>query len=260
MPREHNRTARLEARIAPEALAVVKRAAELQGRSVSDFVVAAAQEAAHRTIEETHLIRLSVEDQRRFVDVLLNPPEPSPALLREKSPWPPGPGVPVTGSFLIEPLGPDHDRSAFLCGTEALDRYFREQVTVDVRRRATACYVALEDPGAKIAGYYTLAAAGVPLAEMPAALAKRLPRYPSVPVARLGRLAVDQDYRGRKLGSALLWDAVARSLRSEIAVFALIVDAKDDQAEAFYLHHGFVPFGSQPRQLVLPLTKLNAKA
>ena len=166
----------------------------------------------------------------------------------------------MTESFLIEPLGPDHDRSAFLCGTEALDRYFREQVTVDVRRRATACYVALEDPGAKIAGYYTLAAAGVPLAEMPAALAKRLPRYPSVPVARLGRLAVDQDYRGRKLGSALLWDAVARSLRSEIAVFALIVDAKDDQAEAFYLHHGFVPFGSQPRQLVLPLTKLNAKA
>ena len=102
----------------------------------------------------------------------------------------------MTGSFLIEPLGPDHDRSAFLCGTEALDRYFREQVTVDVRRRATACYVALEDPGAKIAGYYTLAAAGVPLAEMPAALAKRLPRYPSVPVARLGRLAVDHVIAG----------------------------------------------------------------
>ncbi len=84
MPREQGRTARIEARIAPEALAVVKRAAELQGRSVSDFVVAAAQEAAHRTIEETHLIRLSVEDQRRFVDLLLNPPEPSPALLRAK--------------------------------------------------------------------------------------------------------------------------------------------------------------------------------
>ncbi len=62
--------------------------------------------------------------------------------------------------------------------------------------------------GARIAGYYTLAAAGVPLADMPAELAKRLPRYRSVPVARLGRLAVDQAYRGRKLGSALLWDAV----------------------------------------------------
>jgi len=74
MPRDQNRTTRIEARITPDALAVVKRAAEIEGRSVSDFVVAAAQEAAHRTIGETHLIRLSVEDQRRFVDLLLDPP------------------------------------------------------------------------------------------------------------------------------------------------------------------------------------------
>ena len=84
MPSEPTRTARIEARIAPEALAVVRRAAEIQGRSISDFVVAAAQEAAHRTIEETHLIRLSVDDQNRFVDLLLNPPELSPALLRAR--------------------------------------------------------------------------------------------------------------------------------------------------------------------------------
>jgi len=82
MPQEPTRTARLEARIAPEALAVVKRAAEIQGRSVSDFVVAAAQEAAHRTIEETQIIRLSVEDQRAFAEAILNPPEPTPALKR----------------------------------------------------------------------------------------------------------------------------------------------------------------------------------
>jgi ribosomal protein S18 acetylase RimI-like enzyme len=156
--------------------------------------------------------------------------------------------------FRVETLSSNHNRSGFSCGVEALDRYFREQVTQDVRRRATACYVAVEASGAKIAGYYTLTASGVPLGEMPDSLIKRLPRYPLVPVARMGRLAVDQAYRGRKLGSALLWDAVARALRSEIAVFALIVDAKDDQAEAFYLHHGFVTFGSQPRQLMLPLT------
>ena len=84
MPEGNRRSARIEARIAPEALAVVKRAAELQGRSVSDFVVVAAQEAAHRTIEEAHLIRLSVDDQRRFVDLLLNAPEPAPALERAK--------------------------------------------------------------------------------------------------------------------------------------------------------------------------------
>jgi predicted GNAT family N-acyltransferase len=131
--------------------------------------------------------------------------------------------------------------------------------TQDVRRRATACYVAIEAATGKVAGYYTLAAAGIPLAELPPDLAKRLPRYPSVPVARLGRLAVDQAYRGRKLGGALLWDAVQRSLRSEIAVFALVVDAKDAEAEGFYRHHGFVSFGSQPRQLVLPLTNVVTK-
>jgi uncharacterized protein (DUF1778 family) len=82
MPQEPNRSARLEARIAPEALAVVKRAAEIQGRSVSDFVVAAAQEAAHRTIEETQIIRLSVEDQRALAEAILNPPPLAPAMER----------------------------------------------------------------------------------------------------------------------------------------------------------------------------------
>ncbi len=82
MPQEPSRTARIEARIAPDALAVVRRAAELQGRSVSDFVVAAAQEAAARTIEETHIIRLAVEDQRLFAQAILNPPQPNDALRR----------------------------------------------------------------------------------------------------------------------------------------------------------------------------------
>jgi uncharacterized protein (DUF1778 family) len=82
MPQESSRTARIEARIAPEALAVVERAAELQGRSVSDFVVAAAQEAAQRTIEEAQIIRLSLEDQRAFAEALLNPPPLAPAMER----------------------------------------------------------------------------------------------------------------------------------------------------------------------------------
>jgi len=83
MPGEQ-RSARIEARIGPDALAVVKRAAAMQGRSVSDFVVAAAQEAAQKTIEEAHIIRLSIEDQQRFVDLLLNPPPLSPALRRAR--------------------------------------------------------------------------------------------------------------------------------------------------------------------------------
>ena len=84
MPSEPNRTARLEARIAPETLAVVKRAVEPQGRGVSDFVVAAAQEVAQRTIEDTHIIRLSIEDQKRFVELLLNPPALAPAMERAR--------------------------------------------------------------------------------------------------------------------------------------------------------------------------------
>jgi uncharacterized protein (DUF1778 family) len=82
MPRVSTRTARLEARVSPDVLAVLKRAAELQGRSVSDFVVAAAQEAAHRTVEDAQVIRLSVEDQRRFVEALLNPTPLTPAMER----------------------------------------------------------------------------------------------------------------------------------------------------------------------------------
>lgn len=160
----------------------------------------------------------------------------------------------TAGRFHIDQLGDHHDRTGFACGVEALDWYFHTQVTQEIRRRATACYVAVEGQGVKVAGYCTLAAAGVALTDLPNDIIKRLPRYPSVPAARLGRLAVDTSYRGQKLGAALLWDAIQRSCRSEIAVFALIVDAKDDPAVRFYQHHGFVSFASQPRQLFLPLT------
>ena len=84
MSQQASRTARIEARIAPNALRIVRRAAELQGRSISDFVVAAAQEAAHRAIDEAQIIHLSVEDQQRFVELLLNPSVPAPALKRAR--------------------------------------------------------------------------------------------------------------------------------------------------------------------------------
>jgi GNAT superfamily N-acetyltransferase len=161
----------------------------------------------------------------------------------------------MKGSFVIEPLAPNHDRAEFTCGVDALDRYFREQASQDVRRRATACFVARELAADRVAGFYTLSAGGVLLAQMPVRLAKRLPRYPTVPVARLGRLAVALAYHGRKLGGALLWDAIQRAARSEVAVHALVVDAKDEQAETFYMHHGFVAFGDTLRTLILPLPK-----
>jgi len=166
----------------------------------------------------------------------------------------------MTGSFVIEPLTSDHKRTEFTCGVEALDRYFRQQAGQDMRRSVTACFVAREIATGRIAGYYTLSAGGIFLSEMPGDLAKRLPRYPSVPVARLGRLAVADAYHGHKLGGALLWDAVDRAIRSEVAVYAMVVDAKDEAAESFYRHHGFVAFGSMPRCFILPLSTKRGRA
>ena len=159
----------------------------------------------------------------------------------------------MTATFRLEALAPSHSRDGFACGVQALDVYVARQAAQDMRRRASACYVAVEISTGRVAGYYTLAVDGVPLTGLPQSLIKRLPRYPSVPVARVGRLAVDNAFKGQKLGGALLADAAIRALRSEVAVFALVVDAKDDAAEAFYRHHGFERFGNQTRQLIVAL-------
>ena len=166
----------------------------------------------------------------------------------------------MTGDFRLEVLGAQHERTRFTCGVAALDEYFRTQATQDARRRASACYVAVQHETNAVAGYYTLAAASVPLTELPESLSKRLPRYPSVPVGRVGRLAIDLSFQGRKLGAALLADAALRALRSEVAVFALVVDAKDDAAVAFYRHHGFEMYGGQPKQLIVPLASFAGAA
>lgn len=155
--------------------------------------------------------------------------------------------------FRIESLASEHNRTAFTCGVPTLDRYLQEQASQDVRRRATSCYVAVDNVTNALAGYYTLSAACTPLNELPVQLTKSLPRYPSVPVALLGRLAVDTTFRGCGLGATLLADATLRALRTEIAVAALVVTAKDEQAEAFYRHHNFLNFGSLPHRLILPI-------
>jgi ribosomal protein S18 acetylase RimI-like enzyme len=145
------------------------------------------------------------------------------------------------------------DRSTFNSGSAPLDRYLREQVTQDIRRRVAACFVALTDER-RIAGYYTLATACVPLVDLPGDIARRLPRYAAVPAIRMGRLAVDQAFKGQGLGGALLVNALRRAANSEIAAFALIVDAKDDQAAAFYRHYEFIALGDSSLRLFLPLS------
>jgi len=156
-------------------------------------------------------------------------------------------------AFGFETLGAHHDRTAFDCGESALNRYFQRQVTQDIRRRITNCFVAIEVTTGRVAAYYTLSAASIPLVDLPADDTKRLPRYPTLPAVRIGRLAVDRSFQGRGLGEALLMNALHRTLHADVATFTLLVDAKNDQAVAFYQRYGFRPLQSQPRTLFLPL-------
>ncbi|KER03864.1 putative acyltransferase [Photorhabdus temperata subsp. temperata Meg1] len=159
--------------------------------------------------------------------------------------------------FNVMQLNEEHDRDSFYSGSEPLDGYFQRQVGQDVRRRVAACFVALHDH--HVAGYYTLAAASIQLTDLPVAMIKKLPRYPTVPAVRMGRLAVDRAFRNQGLGGALLADALERTIRSEIASYALFVDAKDDNAAQFYQYHGFIALPDSPFKLFLPLTAVNKK-
>jgi GNAT superfamily N-acetyltransferase len=159
-----------------------------------------------------------------------------------------------TFPYVIELLSTAHDRAGFTCGVEALDRYFATQVAQDIRRRVSTCFVATDRASGMIAGYYTMAAGSVPLSDLAPAIAKKLPRYPLVPAVKAGRLAVAKEHRGKKLGSVLVADAIGRALRLEIAAFAIVVDAKDETAAAFYRRHSFVPFATSPMSLYLPLS------
>ncbi len=113
----------------------------------------------------------------------------------------------------------------------------------------------LTDGSAVPLGFYTLASTSIALANLPTALAARVPRYPIVPATLLGRLAVDAAHRGRGYGRSLLLDALARSLRSDIATYAVVVDPKDDAATGFYAQYGFVPLKSAGPRMFLPIAK-----
>lgn len=161
--------------------------------------------------------------------------------------------------FRIELLTSKHERAEFVSGSDPLDRYFQQQVTQDVRRRVTACFVAVSQ-SEQIAGFYTLASTSIALTDLPAATRKKLPRYPTVPAVRMGRLAVDQNFKGKGLAAALLADALARACHAEIAAFALVVDAKDQAAAECYGHHGFIAFEVEPMSLFLPLAAVRTQS
>jgi GNAT superfamily N-acetyltransferase len=159
-----------------------------------------------------------------------------------------------TLQYRIEPLGEQHNRTAFSCGVEALDRYLQKQAGQDASKHVAAVFVITPD-GENIAGFYTLSAHVITLSDLPENVAKKLPRYPNVPATLLGRLAVSENFRGRNIGELLLLDGFRRVLANtrEVASAVVAVDAKDERAREFYLRHDFIPLPSYPNRLFYPV-------
>lgn len=148
-----------------------------------------------------------------------------------------------------------HDRASFDCGVPELNEYLKRFANQHREQGISNAYVLVDaDAPRFILGYYTLSAAEVDVAQLQEAARRKLPRYP-LPCFRMGRLACHKEQQGRGLGRLLVACAVDRCLtaRKNIAAFALIVDAKKNEAEAFYRHYGFTPLRDKPGTLYLPL-------
>ena len=150
-----------------------------------------------------------------------------------------------------------HDREAFSCGVEGLDKYLRKQAGQDARKRVAVAFVLTPD-GKTVAGYYTLSQYSVDLVAISDEVAAKLPKYPFVPATLIGRLAVSNEFRGQGLGELLLLDALNRCLSGskQVASAAVIVDAKDDGGAAFYQKYGFIELPKTPKRLFLPMVTI----
>lgn len=161
--------------------------------------------------------------------------------------------------FRIEQLV-KQDRSSFDCGTAVLNDYLKTRARKDQQRHFSTCYLAVANDTEAIAGFYTISSSSINLDQLSPVTRKKLPRYNNVPVVRIGRLAVDQSCHGRGLGSALIHDAIERVIRSGIGVYAVVVDAKDDTAVAFYEHMGFIKLEDKSDVLYLSIASASVSA
>jgi GNAT superfamily N-acetyltransferase len=157
-------------------------------------------------------------------------------------------------AFRVEPLADEHDRSAFSCGNDALDRYLSELAGQDQRRGLATVFVLRSVDSDAVAGIYTLSAFQVAPQDLPFEIARRLPHRP-LPATLLGCLAVDLRYRGHVLGGVLLVNALARAVTAsrEIGSMLVVVYAKEDQARALYERYGVRRFIDHPYRLYLPV-------
>ncbi|MCP4043482.1 MAG: GNAT family N-acetyltransferase [Gammaproteobacteria bacterium] len=162
--------------------------------------------------------------------------------------------------LIIAPLGKQHDRKSFDCGENSLNQYLHRYASQDIRRRINRVFVASPpDAPQQVIGYYSLSAGSLDATALPEAFRRRLPRYP-VPVVLLWRLAVAEYRQGMGLGSILLADALRRIAQASqvMAVYAVVVDALNDQAVEFYGQFGFISLPSQPLKLFLPMDSVAA--
>lgn len=154
--------------------------------------------------------------------------------------------------FAIVPSQKGHDRKPFGCGEPDLDAWFHHRAFQDSKRNIARIFVAV-DEALGVAGFYSLSSFTLSIEDLPEAVGRKLPRYEAIPAALIGRLARDVRVRGQGIGALLLADAVRRTLAASqsLAVFAILVDAKDARASAFYEGFGFRPFPLHPRRLFL---------
>jgi predicted GNAT family N-acyltransferase len=151
-----------------------------------------------------------------------------------------------------------HIRSRFCCGEESLDTYIRKQASQDLKKRVSTVFVLTDDPEMNVLAYYTLSSYTVNVAALEENFAKRLPRYPVLPATLLGRLAVDNEQKGKRFGELLLIDALKKSLDTtmQVASLAVIAEALDERASSFYRKYGFRPFNQEPMKLYLPMKSI----
>lgn len=161
--------------------------------------------------------------------------------------------------MIFQPLGKHHRRAAFSCGHAGLDDWFRHRASQDAKRNVARVFVAVDDV-LGVVGFYSLSSFTLTVDDMPAELARTLPRYDSIPAALIGRLARDLRVRGRGVGERLLTDAIEHvaSASKSVAMFAIVVDAKDIHAAAFYEGFGFRRFANRPSRLFLPTATIAA--
>jgi GNAT superfamily N-acetyltransferase len=146
-------------------------------------------------------------------------------------------------THLTESLNSGHRKNEFSCGKEMLDNYLHRQANQDIKRKLSACFVINDQESSLLQGYYTLANNSIPRDVIPKQYQAKLPKsYSSIPTTLLGRLAVDNRFRGKGIGKLLLIDALKRSyeISKDIGSFAVVVDPLDEDAEAFYTKYGFI--------------------